>query len=51
MPVNKNYSEDAKNFFINEDNKKKKKVLKEKYDMTSMGESVDLPPEIMNQLP
>ena len=49
MPSNKNYSEDAKNFFLNEDNKKKKKVLKEKYGMSSFGESDDAQPEILNK--
>jgi len=49
MSSNKNYSEDAKNFFFNEDNKKKNKILKEKYGMSSIGESDETPPEVMDK--
>ena len=48
MPSKKNYSEDAKNFFFEEMNKKKKKQLKEKYGMTFSEEKEKAPPEIIN---
>jgi hypothetical protein len=46
--INK-YSEDAKNFFLNEQNKKKKKKLEDKYGMTHMEDGENTSPEIMNE--
>ncbi|RPI17485.1 MAG: hypothetical protein EHM58_09210 [Ignavibacteriae bacterium] len=44
----KDYSEDLKNFFFNEQNKKKQKELEERYGMVSNGESEEATPELMN---
>lgn len=44
----KDFSEDSKNFYLNEQNKKIKKELKEKYGMLGSGGSDDTPPEVMN---
>lgn len=49
MPRKKNYSEDMKNFFLDEQNKKKKEELEEKYGMELMAEKEDTPPEVMNE--
>lgn len=48
MSKQNNYSEDAKNFFFNEENKKKRKLLKDKYGMefTEVREEDD--PEVTN---
>lgn len=48
MPKNKDYSEDARNFFLNEQNKKKQKKLEEKFGMQKFEVNEDTPPEIMN---
>jgi len=44
----KDYSEDSKNFYINEQNKKKQKELEEKYGMTTFDGNSEAPPEVMN---
>jgi hypothetical protein len=44
MPKQKDYSEDADSFFLNEQNKKKEKILKEKYGMSSMGGNSEASP-------
>lgn len=44
----KNYSEDSKNYYLNEKNKKIQKELEEKYGMLGSGGSEDAPPEVMN---
>ncbi len=44
----KDYSEDSKNFYLDEKNKKIQKELEEKYGMLSSGGSEDAPPEVMN---
>ncbi len=49
MTKKKDYSEDAKNFFFNEDNKKKKKELENKYGMKYSGTNSEAEPEIINQ--
>ncbi len=46
--VPKDYSEDSKNFYLNEQNKKIQKELEEKYGMQGSGVSDDASPEIMN---
>lgn len=43
------YSEDARNFYLNEQNKKKRKELEEKYDADYHKVDDDLPPEIESQ--
>lgn len=48
MAKEKDYSEDSQNFYINEQNKKKKKELEEKYGMTSFSGNSEAPPEVMN---
>ncbi len=48
MPPKKNYSEDAKNFFFDEMNKKKKRQLKDKYGMDFSKEKENAPPEVIN---
>ncbi len=48
MAKEKDYSEDSQNFYINEQNKKKKKELEEKYGMTSFNGNSEAPPEVMN---
>jgi sugar-specific transcriptional regulator TrmB len=48
MLQKKNYSEDAKNFFFDEMNKKKKNQLKEKYGMDFSEEKENVPPEVIN---
>ncbi len=48
MATEKDYSEDSNNFFLNEQNKKKKKELKEKYGITDSGFESEAPPEIIN---
>lgn len=44
----KDYSEDSKNFYLNEQNKKKQKQLEEKYGMKSLEGESEAPPEVMN---
>ena len=46
--VPKDHSEDSKNFYLNEQNKKIQKELEEKYGMQGSGVSDDASPEIMN---
>lgn len=48
MAKKKDYSEDSKNFYINEQNKKKQKELEDKYGMTSFDGNSEAPPEVMN---
>lgn len=48
MSDSKDYSEDSKNFYLNEQNKKKKKKLEEEYGMIGMSDRGDAPPEVMN---
>ncbi len=48
MTKEKDYSEDSNNFYINEQNKKKKKELEEKYGMLSFNGSSEASPEVMN---
>lgn len=48
MAKKKDYSEDSKNFYLNEKNKKKQKELEEKYGMTSFDGNSEAPPEVMN---
>ena len=43
------YSEDARNFYLNEQNKKKRKELEEKYGADYHRIDEDVPPEIENQ--
>lgn len=47
MAKEKDYSEDSHSFYINEQNKKKKKELEEKYGMTSFSGNSEAPPEVM----
>jgi hypothetical protein len=49
MHSKNDYSEDAKNYFLNEENKKKKKELKEKFGMEFLGGEDNAPPEIINK--
>ena len=49
MNKNKNYSEDTRNLFFEEDNRKKMKELEEKYGMEFMETADDAEPEIINQ--
>lgn len=44
----RDYSEDSKNFYINEQNKKKQKELEEKYGMTTFDGNSEAHPEVMN---
>lgn len=48
MKNTKDYSEDERNLYLNELNKKKAKELAEKYDMGAMDVNSEAPPEIVN---